>query len=329
MSEGQYRINMCSHGGWLVGLHHDADVADPTEYQWESRDPVLPCTRLFCARCKDWVREDMTARDRALNPKTQEDRDSAVRVYRCACRAAAIPFGVSTDRMRAEGEELCLPRVDWFCAGHVAAHLPLVVDGHEVLDEQSALHALEALLHVDKPDGRGAEVSTLYFRLAGSPIQAAILARLRSAILDSEPLVRSAALIFWRREYAVDDHGQLLRAVTEQPDDFSAVDDPITKGATLEDNLMRALARRMQRRGTPTEDLRTRMREYALGSSQAEHMFPAMVEHDLPWVLLNASALASSSARARTKLRMCLRRHGVAVERLPMLELPSGPDDLN
>lgn len=329
MSDGNYGINECSHGGWLVGLNHDADVTDVTEYQWETRDPVVPCCRLFCARCRTWVAEDLQARQRALQPQTQEDRESAVRVYRCACSVAAIPFAVSTQRLREEGEALCLPRVDWFCAGHVAAHLPVQLGEHEVTDERSALDALEQQLRHGVDRAAHATVSHLYFRLAGSPIQSAVLARLREAIRDAEVNIRSAALTFWRREPGVDDGGELYRAVSESPELFDGVSDPASEGTTLHDNLMRALARRVQRGAAPDDGLRERMRNYALGSTEAEHIFPAMVEHDLSWVLLNASALAASSPRARAKLRMCLRRQGVAVDRLPNMELSRDPGDVN
>ncbi len=329
MSNEAYGINECSHGGWLVGLNHDADVADVTEYQWETRDPVVPCSRLFCARCRTWVAEDMDARQRALEPQTQEDRESAVRVYRCTCSVAAIPFAVSTERLREEGEALCLPRVDWFCAGHVAAHLPVRVGDHVVSDERSALDTLEKLLQCGTDGGGQAPISQIYFRLAGSPIQTAILHRLRDAICDAGLQVRSAALAFWRREPGVDDAGALYRAICESPELFDAVDDPNGDGTTLHDNLMRALARRVQRGSAPDEGLRDRLRAYALGSSGAEHIFPALVAHDLSWVLLNAPALAASGPRASAKLRMCLRRQGVAVERLPSMEISRDRGDVN
>lgn len=312
-----YGINLCTHSGWLVGPEASSLVTDPAAWQWPSRDPVQPCSRLFCARCHTWVREDLHALSEASD-LTVEDRSSAVRVYRCGCTAAAIPFAVSTDRMRGEGVELSLPRVHWFCAGHVAAHLPMEVEGHSIADAASLRHALNEAARRG-PAARDGFISEVYFRLQSGPLHSAIADWLMRSVASTELLHRSAGLSFWRRHAEVSDAGVLLEAWLSSPELYRDICDPAEPRVNLEDTLFRAISRRAQRQPAMDARLRDELRAFALRSAAAEHVLPTLVQHDLAWVMVHAASLAAGSPAAGRKLGMALRRAGVAPERVARL----------
>ena len=312
-----FGINLCAQSGWLVGPDLSYPTDDPAAWQWPGREPVQACSRLFCARCHTWVQEDPDALS-ASGSLSVEDRSSAVRVYRCGCAAAAIPFAVSTDRMRLEGAELTLPRVHWFCAGHVAAHLPVEIEGLVVGDSESLGRALREV--VSRPTAaRDSALSAMYFRLLSGPLHPQVADWLVNALRSPDILMRSAGLSFWRRHAEVGDGGVLLQAWRDADDLYRGVADPADPRLTLEDALFRGISRRAQRQGLTESKARDELRAFALRSAASEHVLPTLVSHDLAWVLIHAGSLAASSPTASRKLSMALRRAGVAPDRVATL----------
>jgi hypothetical protein len=326
-------LNFCDQDGWLVPATHPENH-DRIDWQWPDRHPVRACSHLVCTRCGAPVRPDEDAASLeavGIVPSADAEaaRESNLRIYRCKCSSAAIPLPISTQRMRDDGPALALPAVPWVCAGHEPAHLPLAFEGLLILDVASCRFALAEIAEQGGPD-LDATIGAIVFRLSAGPLHDVARDWLRDAITAESAAHRSAAIRFWRRHCDEPDEGALLRALSEQAPLYTDTPDPHEPAADLESGIVRAIARRTQRAAHADPRALSILRNFALRSALSDHVLPALVAHDTPWVLQHAAALMSTTPQSATKLRMALRLRGIDPARLPPAPTtPARPDDRN
>lgn len=216
--------NRCARNGRLVGADQPIPEA-PYDFVWPSAGPDFGCNQLICRGCGDPVRSqpgfglrrELTAEETALlydaarwRKHKQLVRESrGYRLYVCRCGGhQAVKQPRALDDPYHDDFRHPPPR-GWHCGGHPRLELPVDLDGERLTAEGIDWEALiEGAVRderaKDRPEFARAYAACwwqrLYHLLEHLPQSEAVARAVqRGLVADGEPVLKAAAVDFFRR----------------------------------------------------------------------------------------------------------------------------------
>jgi hypothetical protein len=321
-------LNYCESGGFLVSGTSELPV-DPSEYQPDSRRPLIGCNQLVCGVCEARVRSApgyfplplKDRRDWAAIYATQDwstlpamDRDPQYRLYVCKCRFAAVPAESPVLR----GDNTNTP---WRCGGHPPATFPLTIDGIEI----TRFSDLERVIrqHVEAPTFT---LQKFHERLIGTAFEKTIPEIARRLLSDREPLAKSKALGFYYSYPGAPGAERVVELATGDRASFIGVPDPrpITDDLTMETRLLTTFGRLWEQGLVSDEQALDVFRRDALRSSTSAAAIEVLSERDAQWLVQHADDIAKAAPNAIGRLIVSVHNANKSVDLVALAKRAHG-----
>ena len=163
-------MNHCLPAAYVFGPHGQAPH-DPTDYDWEGREPPGSCNHLTCPRCKADV-------------KVMASDDPKRRLYACQCFEHSASEGCWTTELHWTlfGDPVEKRNLPWTCGGHPPAELP-VRFGDRTIDARAELIA--ATIDAAKDSARGELVLSLHHRTQTGSLERIVPEALAAAAAET------------------------------------------------------------------------------------------------------------------------------------------------
>jgi hypothetical protein len=272
-------LHFCGSDGYLVGPAEWLPD-EPFDFHWPITSLIIGCNQLECSRCKTRVKSALAG---------------DARHYSCGCSQLDVMTLQSVQQPLDPITEATLP---WRCAGHPPLALPVTLDG-VALDDATDWPALARQVfsgardlhpHPSTRGLRGFWWQRLYNITAGA-LHGAIARAAAALLLDREPRVRVAAVVFYDNNFDADGADQLAQAARDRPELFIGVKDPDSETFTLWDWMAESLGGRMTRDPLALSV----MKDHALAGPGVGRALYPLARQDLAWVLDNAVAILDAA----------------------------------
>jgi hypothetical protein len=306
LNESGMPLNYCESAGFLISGTSELPV-DPSEYQPESRRPVIGCNQLICGECGANVRSAAGYFPLAMaEPRDSEaiyatedwstlpamDRDPQYRLYVCKCRFASVAAAYPV--LRDE-----YTNTPWRCGGHPPATFPLTIDGIEI----TRFSDLERIIrqHLEAPTFA---LQTFHERLVGTALEKSIPEIARRFLSDPLPDMRSKALGFFFSYPQAPGAERVIELATGDRAGFIGVPDarPITDDLTLETRLVTTFGQ-LWRHGLVLDAVALPLfRRDAQRPTTSAAAIEVLAERDPQWLLAHADEIAVAAPNAIGRL---------------------------
>lgn len=207
------KVNRCVPDAWLRGASH-ALPAEPSEFDWPDRTPIVGCNHLVCLDCKaevksqdgyrlplDWDhRERVPARAMQMHASADWldvdgiESEPDYRLYTCRCFYHSLwQQALTFNPDRIDTTVAPTRNLPWTCAGHPPLELPVQVGDRSIRD---AAELSAAIVDAAQDPAQANVVLGIYFRTHRGSLEAVVPDALAKAAAGPAPLAPALKALF-------------------------------------------------------------------------------------------------------------------------------------